>query len=148
MEKSRIYFRDRESRRGSLNGTRERERIATTRWKIYVFSRGDIGWILLNLLELNAVGHLRKGKLEGRFIPQLFRPACAAIIFARIFYPIATDILCFLLREVNTILRKEHFSFLIAQTFLWVRTYTADFLDHSFFTFGEFLEKDFSHPKY
>lgn len=84
MEKSRIYFRDRESRRGCLNGTCERERIATTRWKIYVFSRGGIGWILLNLLELNAVRHLRKGKLEGRFIPQLFRPACAAIIYSRV----------------------------------------------------------------
>jgi len=82
VEKSRIYFRDRESRRDSLNGTRERERIATTRWKIYVFSRGGIGWILLNLLELNAVGHLRKGKLEGRFIPQLFKPACATIIYS------------------------------------------------------------------
>lgn len=83
MEKSRIYFRDRESRRGTLNGTRERERIAT-RWKIYVFSRGGIGWILLNLPELNAEGHLRKGKLEGRFIPQLFRSARAAIIYSRV----------------------------------------------------------------
>lgn len=74
MEKSRIYFRDRESRRGSLNGTRERERIATTRWKIYVFSREGIGWILLNLLELNAVEHLRKGKLKGRFIRSFSDP--------------------------------------------------------------------------
>jgi len=99
VEKSRIYFRDRESRRGSLNGTRERERNATTRWKIYVFSREGIGWILLNLLELNAIGHLRKGKLEGRFIPQLFRPARR--LFTRvIFHPIANDMLCFLLRKI------------------------------------------------
>lgn len=75
MEKSRIYFRDRESRRGSLNGIRERERIATTRWKIYVFSRGGIGWILLNLLELNAVEHLRKGKLKDRFIRSFSDPS-------------------------------------------------------------------------
>jgi len=95
VEKSRIYFRDRESRRGSLNGTRERERIATTRWKIYVFSREGIGWILLNLLELNV----RKGKLEGRFIPQLFRPARR--LFTRvIFHPIANNMLCFLLRKI------------------------------------------------
>lgn len=40
-----------------------------TGWNIYIY----IGWILLNLVELNVEGHLRRGETRWAFIASLVR---------------------------------------------------------------------------